>query len=180
MSASRHGADNATERAAARGGAVRRRSRQAALRVCLGRPRLTAFCDSSAVVNFYADEPDAAYVRSLPAMVVSALVRVEVPAAIWRKQRAGLLAFDAAADLAQAFEADWLETSFAVLRLRLTDDILSSAGRLVARHQLRTLDAIHLASALAARAADSSITDFACFGAALAAAARAEGLTVVP
>jgi hypothetical protein len=61
-------------------------------------------------------------------MVVSALVRVEVPAAIWRKQRAGLRPFDAAADLAQAFEADWIETRFAVLRLRLTDDTLASAG----------------------------------------------------
>ena len=113
-------------------------------------------------------------------MVVSALVRVEVPAAIWRKQRAGLLDFDAAVDLTQAFEADWHETRFAVLRLRLTDDILSSAVSLAARHQLRTLDAIQLASALAARAADPTITDFASFGTALATAARAEGLTVVP
>jgi len=45
------------------------------------------FLDSSALVKRYADEPGADLVRSLSPCVVSAIARVEVPAALWRKHR---------------------------------------------------------------------------------------------
>ena len=64
---------------------------------------MSVFADSSALVKRYADEPGADEVRALPLLVVCALARVEVPAALWRKVRTGQLsAPDAAVQLASA------------------------------------------------------------------------------
>lgn len=114
---------------------------------------------------------------------MSGLARVEVPAAIWRKHRLGELSIEDAAVLVEEFEWDWFgkppgELGLAVLDV--TDEILDEAVRSVARHPLRAFDAVQLASALAARAADASLTDFACFDEGLANAARAEGFAVLP
>jgi len=104
-----------------------------------------------------------------------------VPGALWRKHRLGELSREDAAVLVEEFEWDWFgepegELGFAVLDV--TDGILDEAARSVARHPLRAFDAVQLASALAAREADSSLTEFACFDDALADAARAEGFTL--
>jgi predicted nucleic acid-binding protein len=120
-------------------------------------------------------------IRRLSGIVVSALARVEVPAALWRKHRLGELAAEDAAVLVEEFEWDWFggaeqDVAFAVLRV--TDAILGEAARSVARHPLRAYDAIQLASALVARSADEDLTEFACFDEALASAARAEGFTL--
>lgn len=114
---------------------------------------------------------------------MSNLARVEVPAAVSRKHRIGELSSEDAGVLVEEFEWDWFEEAdgelhFAVLAV--TDDILELAARSVARHPLRAFDAVQLASALAARAVDASLTSFACFDATLADAARAEGFTLVP
>jgi hypothetical protein len=114
---------------------------------------------------------------------VSGLARVEVPAALWRKHRLGELSAEDASVLVEEFEWDWFsepegEVTFAALAI--TDEILDEAARSVARHPLRAFDAVQLASALAARAADSSLTEFACFDETLADAARAEGFTLRP
>jgi hypothetical protein len=114
--------------------------------------------------------------------VVSGLARVEVPAALWRKHRLGELSAEDTAVLVEDFEWDWFgesdgELSFAVLGI--TQHVLEEAARSVARHPLRAFDAVQLASALVARAADSSLTSFACFDEVLAVAARAEGFTVL-
>jgi hypothetical protein len=61
----------------------------------------------------------------------------------------------------------------------VTGSILDEAARSVGRHPLRAFDAVQLASALAARAADPELTAFACFDDALADAARAEGFTLL-
>jgi predicted nucleic acid-binding protein len=114
---------------------------------------------------------------------VSALARIEVPAALWRKHRLGELSVEDAAVLVEEFEWDWFaeptrELGFAILDL--TGEILERAARSVARHPLRAFDAVQLASAVAGRAADPSLTTFACFDEALADAARVEGFSVVP
>jgi predicted nucleic acid-binding protein len=114
---------------------------------------------------------------------VSNLARVEVPAAVWRKHRIGELSSEDAAVLVEEFEWDWFDEAGAELRftvLEVTDDVLEIAARSVARHALRAFDAVQLASALAARAVDASLTSFACFDSTLADAARAEGFTLVP
>ena len=114
---------------------------------------------------------------------MSALARVEVPAAVWRKQRAGGLSASNAAVLTQAFEADILGASgerprFAVLAVQ--PEILEEAAELVAAQDLRAYDAVQLASALAARAADPGCRSFACFDSRLSAAAAARGFEPVP
>jgi predicted nucleic acid-binding protein len=107
---------------------------------------------------------------------------VEIPAALWRKHRLGELEAEDASVLVEEFEWDWhggpsAEQRFAVVAV--TDRILDEAARSVARHPLRAFDAVQLASALAARAADPELTTFACFDESLADAARAEGLRIL-
>lgn len=114
---------------------------------------------------------------------MSSLARVEVPAAVWRKHRLGELSVEDAAVLVEEFEWDWVGEADAELRfavLEVTDEVLELAARSVARHPLRGFDAVQLASGLAARAVDPSLTAFVCFDGTLADAAQAEGFTLVP
>ena len=144
---------------------------------------MSVFCDSSALVKLYADEHESNTIRSLAEFVVSQLARVEIPAALWRKRRTGELSFQRASVLAQEFEWDWSGERrgagrFAVVGL--TGEILESASHALAVHPLRASDAIQLASALAARAADPGLVEFACFDDRLVTAARAEGFRPIP
>lgn len=68
---------------------------------------MIVFADFSALVKLYADEQDHQLVRELAGLVVSALARVEAPAAIWRKHRMGELDPADAAVLVAAFEPDY-------------------------------------------------------------------------
>lgn len=70
---------------------------------------MTVFADSSALVKLYADEPDADRVRGVELVVVSAVARVEVPAALWRKSRTGELAVADAALLSEVFALEWAQ-----------------------------------------------------------------------
>lgn len=63
-------------------------------------------CDSSALVKLYADEHGHRAIRALDMLVVSAIARVEVPSALWRKTRTGELEDTAAGILVSAFEID--------------------------------------------------------------------------
>ncbi len=47
---------------------------------------MSVFADSSALVKLYADESDHELVRRIDVLIVSQVARVEVPAALWRKQ----------------------------------------------------------------------------------------------
>jgi predicted nucleic acid-binding protein len=116
-------------------------------------------------------------VRALENPVVCAIARVEVPAAIWRKQRLGELAPADAAVLVEQFEWEWhgdaaTEPLFAVVAVG--EAVLESAALACARHGLRAYDAVQLAAALLARDADASLTSFACFDRELAGAAAQE------
>jgi uncharacterized protein len=113
---------------------------------------------------------------------VSSLARIEVPAAFWRKYRKGEISAADAAVLTSAFERDWFEGSdappFAVVAP--TPDVLDRAAQAAALHGLRAYDAIQLATAAVARAADPDIATFACFDLRLAHAARIEGFATIP
>lgn len=116
-------------------------------------------------------------------LVVSSLARVEVPAALWRKHRLGELESVDAEILTAAFEADYhgasdTEPRFAAIAL--STQILDGAAELTATQGLRALDAIQLASALAARRADSDVTAFACYDADLRLAAAKHRFGLVP
>ena len=115
--------------------------------------------DSSALVKLYADEEGHDMVRHLDVLVVSHLARVEVPAALWRKQRMGELSAEDAQVLTAEFEADWFGTSNEPPRFAavvVTSGLPDQAAQLCARHGLRAYEAVQLSCALAARTADAS------------------------
>lgn len=109
-------------------------------------------------------------------LAVSALARVEVPAALWRKHRIGELSADDARILSDAFAADCAGAPARFSSVAVGARVLERAARLVAVHALRAYDAVQLASALAAREAEPSCATFACFDEGLLRAAAAEGL----
>lgn len=144
---------------------------------------MIVFADSSAVVKLYADEQDHQLVRKLDGLVVSALARVEVPAAIWRKHRMGELSAADAAVLVTAFDADYHGSAdgrprFAVVAANA--NILDAAARLAGVHGLRAYDAVQLASAKAVAQAVPDCNTVAAFDNTLRAAAAAESFTLLP
>jgi uncharacterized protein len=144
---------------------------------------VTVFADSSALVTRYAAEPRQAAPGRPDEIIVSVLARVEVPSAIWRKQRMGELTSEDAALLVAAFEADYFGTgneAGGFLAVPVRSAILARATRLVAAHPLRAYDAIQLASALAVAEVVPELTGFAVLDRQLRAAAAAEGLSPLP
>jgi predicted nucleic acid-binding protein len=139
---------------------------------------LIAFCDSSALVKRYADEPGSEQIRALDAIAASQLAVVEVPAALWRKHRTGVLRAESARALGARFRADCQGAQPAVSIAGVTTAILDAAALLVARHPLRAYDAVQLASAIAAARTNPGLR-FACFDTTLSAAAAAEGLASI-
>lgn len=137
---------------------------------------MTAFADSSALVKLYADEADADVVRAHGTFVVSALARVEVVAALSRKERAQELSADDAGVLIAAFEADWHDEHSPFVPVLAGERVLEEAAALSRRHGLRAYDAVQLGSAISARAAGVDVDDFLCFDVELVAAAAREGL----
>jgi uncharacterized protein len=144
---------------------------------------LTTFADSSALVKLYADEAGHEHIRGLASVAVAQLARVEVPAALWRKQRMGELSAGDARLLTADFEADFFGTDSEPPRfaaVAAAGSLLDAAARLCASHGLRAHDAVQLSSALAVRRVDEGCTAFAAFGRSLRTAAAAEGFELVP
>ena len=146
------------------------------------RESVTLFADTSAVVKLYVPEIGA---EALPVgrRWITELTRVELPAALWRKWRGGELAAEDAVLLVSAFEVDYYgdeatEPRFVVVRM--TDAVLSGAARLVSVGDLRSSDAIQLASAVQARQVDGDVATFAAFDTRLRAAAAGQGFGLVP
>jgi len=142
------------------------------------------FADSSALVKLYVDERGSTAVRRREGrgpFVVSALARVEVPAALWRKTRTGELDPSDARLLSTAFEVDWYGTPDAEPRFPVvaaSAALMGDAAQLCEVHDLRAFDAVQLASALALTGGEP--VEIACFDRRLLAAARAEGLRAAP
>lgn len=134
-------------------------------------------------MKLYADEPGHRAIRALDALVVSALARVEVPSALWRKARTGELENAPASTLVGAFELDFhgdLDSSSRFTIVSLTEPVLVVAAQEAARHDLRAYDAVQLASALAVRLLDPRCSHFACFDAELRRAASRAGFLLIP
>ncbi len=144
---------------------------------------MSTFADSSALVKLYADEAGYQQVRGLVSIAVAQLARVEVPAALWRKQRMGELSAGDARLLTADFEADYFGTGAEPPRfaaVAVTGSLLDQAARLCASHGLRGYDAVQLSAALAVRRVDESLTEFAAFDRALRTAAATEGFELMP
>lgn len=140
------------------------------------------FADSSAIVKLYVDEEDHEAVRAMSTLAVGQLARVEVPAALWRKHRLGELDAEDVRVLVSAFEADYYGTvddEPRFVTVAVTAGILDHAALLSARHPLRGFDAVQLASALAVRSIDPTVTAMAVYDRTLRAAAAAEGFALL-
>ncbi len=112
------------------------------------------YADTSALVRVYfVDEPDHDELRQLLMegdlpVVTSELTRVEVASAVMAAARAGRLRRPQV--VLDRFDGDCGEDGpVTMLRLEI-ETVLPAARDLVLRHQLRTLDAVHLAVVLTA------------------------------
>lgn len=142
---------------------------------------MTAFADASAIVKLYAEEPGSDAMSARDVIVVSAISRVEVTAALWRKHRIGDLSPTEARVLVDAFLADWAATSGdtpAYVPVAVGPAVLDTAVALCGVHGLRAYDAVQLASAVQARDADPAIDAFLAADVALVRAAAAAGFDV--
>ncbi|MCR6492403.1 type II toxin-antitoxin system VapC family toxin [Cellulomonas sp. P24] len=135
------------------------------------------YVDASAVLKLCVHEPGSPLASRLwdgaDAVVTSRLCDAEVRATLAAAQRAGLLEPE---DHGAAVRI-WDRLAPSVYLVEVTAEIMATAARLIARHPVRGADAVHLASALAVASPDLVV---AVWDEHLAAAARAEGLTVVP
>lgn len=134
-------------------------------------------------MKLYADEADHDVVRGLDGLAISALARVEVAGAFWRKSRLGELEPAEAAVLARAFEADFHGMEDQAPRFSVVSAdraVLDEAARLMAVLALHAYDAVQLASALAVRRTDPGCETFACFDQGLRAAAATSNFRLVP
>ena len=142
------------------------------------------FADASTLVKIYADEEGSVEARSLELVAVSAVSRVEVPSALWRKCRDGILSKQSAALLTREYLADLSGVPGGnfelIVAIPLTAETLDIAARLTRGHGLRSLDAIQLASAIRAREADAGCQTFSTFDHRLGSAALVEGFAPFP
>lgn len=105
------------------------------------------YCDTSAMAKRYVREVGRAEVMKLlngSRAVSSVLLPVELHSAFCRRERAGTIA---AASVPRLFQRVAVDQQYWTL-VEVSPFVLSSAQRLVEEHPLRTLDAVHLASAL--------------------------------
>jgi predicted nucleic acid-binding protein len=105
-----------------------------------------AYFDTSALVKRYVEEPGSLEIRRLlrsRRVISSALLRVEVLSALRRRRDEATLSARSFARLLRRVEAD--DASWQLVPV--SDEIVEVARSRVLQQSLRTLDAIHLASA---------------------------------
>jgi hypothetical protein len=105
-----------------------------------------AYFDTSALVKRYVVEAGSAAVRRLlrsHVVVSSVLLRLEAVSAVRRRHAEGDLTDVQQRRLLRRIDAD--DASWHLVPI--VDDVMEAARRLLVAHRLRTLDAIHLASA---------------------------------
>ena len=135
------------------------------------------YLDTSALLKAFIAEDGTSEVRTwmhaAEVQASSAIAGLETASALARLVREG--AGKAAIGKAKAaFGEAWKD--FAQVEV---DEVLGEAARLVELHPLRSLDALHLASALRIQRSGHEV-HFACFDDRLRVAARKEGLKVLP
>lgn len=133
------------------------------------------FLDTSLLVRWYAGRRGRGRRGIDGGVWVSEIARVEFSSAIRRRIREGSLERAAGHRILGDFAKD-LEDWF---RVPVDTAVLDRAAVLVERHPLRSLDAIHLASALLAAEGAPERLRFGSSDGDLAAAAEAEGLEVL-
>lgn len=138
------------------------------------------YLDSSALIKRYVLETgsqELADVFADPAPIATSKVTlVEVAAALARRAREGTLTGERNATLLAALRADLAHAAL----VAVDDDVLDRASDLCSRHALRTLDALHLASALEVRNHLGPEVAFVCADRRLLTAAGETGLATHP
>lgn len=141
---------------------------------------MIVYFDTSALLKRYLVEADSPAIEALwdqtTRAVASEIVYDEMAATFARKKREVPAEADIIEKARSIFCAEWLS----MRRVDVHDDVHRRVDELLARRALRAADAIHLASALLVRDALKHSVTFACADLKLVAAARAEGLEVVP
>jgi predicted nucleic acid-binding protein len=128
-----------------------------------------SYWDSSALVKLYASEPDsatfeqfAASARTVP--VTSRLALCEIETTLCRKETEGMLAAGTALTIHQRLIRDGADGHIRVVEFSTEvrncfHDVLARCFRQAPPLHVRTLDAIHLGSALAAGESEFVATD---------------------
>ena len=138
---------------------------------------MTRDFDASALAKRYLDEPGSVAVRRLTVsgtVATSRLSEIEITSAVERRVREGVLSRDDRSAIAAALSRDLAS----MIVVELTADIASLAKNLLARHPLRSGDAIQLATAVYLAGQLGRRPPFVVFDDRLAAAATAEGLSI--
>ena len=139
---------------------------------------MNAYVDASALVKLVLDEREsddtAASWVEIDEPYASLVEYVELRAALAAAQRAGRQLRSGMTGTEAAMRETWEE----VTPVYFDEAVARTAGALAERHQLRALDAIHLASALLVAGSDRFA--FLSFDVRLRAAAAAEGFVVLP
>ncbi len=110
-----------------------------------------AYMDTSVLLKRYLEESGTVEARQLLRryrVVSSAITPVEATSALWRRRALGDVAEADLEAILRRLAADRFHWEF----IDLTTDILDSAEQVLQRAGVRTLDAVHLASALAIQA----------------------------
>ncbi len=114
--------------------------------------RSWGYFDTSAVVKLYVEEPGSDHVSDVARkyrLLSSVILSVEMVSALARRQRLGDLSGDARDIAVGDFRKDLLSFDL----VELTAEIRQKAEAALLSYSLRTLDAIHIASALFMREA---------------------------
>ena len=127
------------------------------------------YWDTSALIKLYAPEPDSTYFLGLVSqaegpLFTSDIARSEVLCTLYRKEHAGDLAAGAAAELFTRFLSDTGAGRIVLIPngLEVTQKAHTLVQQAYSQPQpllIRSLDAIHVASALTARATTVVATD---------------------
>jgi uncharacterized protein len=141
---------------------------------------LRLYLDTSSLVKLYVEEDGSSLVRDCvgdaEVVATSIVAFVETRAAFARRRRERRILPAAHARVVRDFEADWER----YLVLEATDPLIRLAGKLTETHGLRAYGAIHLASAKILQEKLAEPVSFASWDLRLVAAARNEGLKVIP
>lgn len=109
---------------------------------------MIVYLDSSALVKRYVAEVGSEEVNALIAVAsatgTAVISHAEVSSALAKAARMRLLSLEEAASALQVFNAEWES----LIRLQLTEVLVSRAASLAWEHGLRGYDAVHLAAAL--------------------------------
>jgi predicted nucleic acid-binding protein len=109
---------------------------------------MIVYLDASALVKRYIGEVGSTEVNHLigetDVLGTAVISRAEVAAGLAKAVRVGLLDSGEAGTALQVFHREWND----VVRIQLTETIVSRAGGLAWEHGLRGYDSVHLAAAL--------------------------------